>query len=166
MIKFWIISLHFILTHPTSDLKEMRRLFEELNKSKTSATLLRDVSVNCQNVAPSLKQAYLAAAEMALSQYKPNPISKISAFNSGKKLLEESILSDSSNVEIRYIRFTIQDNVPFILGYNGEKAGDKLFLINKIHSIKISDPDLYSRVCTYLLLRTKLASHERALITN
>lgn len=144
----------------------MRVLFEELNKSKTSAIHLKTVSGNCQNVTPSVKQAYQAAAEMALSQYKSNPISKISAFNSGKKLLEQSILSDTANIEIRYIRFTIQDNVPFILGYNTEKARDKLFLINKIRSIKISDPDLYSRVCTYLLVRTKLASHERTLITN
>jgi hypothetical protein len=60
---------------------------------------------------------------------------KIKLFNTGKKMLEESIASDSSNIELRFIRFTIQSNCPKVLRYNKEIPSDKNFILKNYSSL-------------------------------
>src|SRR4051812_28711448 len=105
-------------TNPVpDDLQKLRGLFPVMSKQENAIEEIKTICTKTTALSKPLAAAYLAAAEMASAQYKINPLSKLSAFNSGKKMLEGAVNSDSINVEIRYIRYTIQNNAPSFLGY-------------------------------------------------
>ncbi len=160
-----LFSFFFIVVFVLNqDLKKMRSFFHTINKSETAVEQLKTLSLSTNEVSNSLKMAYYAAAEMTSAQYKISPVSKINAFNSGKKILEKVVLIDSLNAEIRYIRFTIQTNAPGFLGYNKNIKSDKQFLIKKLNEIKQTDTELYSNIYAYLQVHGKLSEQEKKLI--
>lgn len=57
-----------------------------------------------------------------------NPISKLKTFNEGKKNLESAIKKEPYNPEIRFIRLSIQKNIPSFLGYKENIENDTEFL--------------------------------------
>jgi hypothetical protein len=142
----------------------MRELFVNMHTNKNDATELLTLSNNTAEVNSLLKAAYYSAAEMFLSQYKLNPFSKIEAFNLGKHRLDGAIEADTMLIESRYLRYTIQQNAPSLLKYTDHLKSDRRFLINTVRSIKTTDPDLYTKICSYLLLKANLNKTEKMLI--
>ena len=61
---------------------------------------------------------------------------------------QELINADYNNIELRFLRLTIQDNVPAFLGYNQNIKEDKDFLYNQLNNI--TDKDLRKRIISYL----------------
>jgi hypothetical protein len=164
VIKIWIATSFLFLKTISSDVIQMRELFSNMSKDKKIAQQLITLASLPSSTPENLRNAYLVSAEMALAQYKVNPVSKINTFNEGKIKLEKIIQSDTTNLECRYIRYAIQDNTPALLGYTKNKPNDRLFLIRSVGAIRRSDTDLYARVCTYLILRAHLNPQEKAMI--
>ncbi|WP_431165245.1 hypothetical protein [Tenacibaculum halocynthiae] len=79
--------------------------------------------------------AYVVSLEMKQAKYKFFPWKKLSIFNKGKKKLEGLIRDNPDNVDLRYVRLVIQENVPSLLNYKSNITEDKLFL-SKIMKIK------------------------------
>ena len=91
-----------------------KKMINELEKSKTkSATYL----------------AYLGGFQGIWASHVFNPIKKIQSFKEGKKNIEDAINKDSENIEIRFIRLSIQKNAPSFLGYNNDIEEDRNFII-------------------------------------
>jgi len=165
MINFFV-SLFFIFSNKLpDDLIKMRTHFELMSKSEKNIEAIFKISTESKAVPDQLKKAYYAAAEMSSAQYKFNPISKINTFSSGRTKLDQVILENPTSVEMRYIRFTIQDNAPSFLGYNKNLTSDKLFLIKNIKALKQSDIDLYSKIYVYLLVKANLSEQEKNSLT-
>ena len=91
---------------------------------------------------------YRGGATMIMAKYVFNPFSKLSYFNKGRDMIEKAIQHDKNNVELRFLRYTIQTNVPAFLGYNDHKKSDRLFLSESIPSIK--DSHLKKIIVSYL----------------
>lgn len=64
------------------------------------------------------KEAYLGAVLMKKAGIVVNPADKLSLFNQGHEKLEHAIQIDPSNAEYRFLRISIQENAPNMLGYN------------------------------------------------
>lgn len=77
-----------------------------------------------------------------------NPIKKWKCFTKGVKKLDQLIKSNSSNIELRFLRLTIQENVSFFLGYNNNVEADKQFIYNGLSNIL--DKNLHIRITDYL----------------
>ena len=112
------------------------------------------------NLKLTVKNAYLAVAEMASAQYKFSPVSKFSTFNSGKKKLEKAVIEDVNSLEIRYIRLSVQKHLPFFLGYNKNIISDKDFIIQNLKSIKGKDQELFIIISSFLIKNFKLTDLE------
>lgn len=163
-MKFIVIIILFLSS--SNDLKLMRNEFNQINKSEEAVVKLKQLSTTTKEVSDALKLAYYAAAEMTSAKYKLNPASKISAFNSGKKILETAIAKDANNIEIRYIRFTIQSNAPSILGYNKNTTDDKNFIFKNLQGIKKTDIELFANISAYFLTQVKLTEQEKKIIND
>lgn len=163
-MKFFTLTVFIFFTTVSADLKKIREHFPLMSKQETSVNVVKETALKSNDVSVTLKRAYYAAAEMTSAKYKLNPATKISTFNSGKKILEATILSDTANLEARYIRYTIQQNAPSFLGYKTNLSSDKFFLIKHLASLRSSDPELFSSVYAYLLTYGKLTEDEKALI--
>ncbi len=92
-----------------------------------------------------------------MAEYVYLPTTKLKYFNKGKKKIEESILRQPDNPELRYIRLMVQMNAPSMLGYykdiqkdldffvsnkqhfKGDKSWLKIFARNLLHAKYIKD---------------------------
>lgn len=82
-----------------------------------------------------LSNAYRGAITTAMANHSKNKMEKLSLFNSGKKLLEQSISTDTTNIETRFLRFTVQTNCPKALGYHKQINSDKAFILKNYSSV-------------------------------
>jgi hypothetical protein len=53
-----------------------------------------------------------------------NVSDKLQFFNSGKSIIEKSIARDSYNPELRFLRFSVQEKAPRMLGYSSNLEED------------------------------------------
>jgi hypothetical protein len=91
---------------------------------------------------------YNGAARMVMAKHKFNPMSKWETFSKGKKILENAIAKNPDNVELIFLRLTIQENIPAFLGYSDQISADRLFLKNMLQ--QMADKDLQTRISRYL----------------
>lgn len=94
----------------------------------------------------STASGYYALASMMLAKKYKNPFTKLSYFNKGKTLLEDAIENDKGNIELRFLRFAVQNEVPPILLYFNNMEEDKEMLDDFIR--KNTSP-LANRIITY-----------------
>jgi len=73
-------------------------------------------------------QGYMATLTMARSVHLVNPFAKFAPFNKGKAMLEEAIAAEPASVELRFLRLTIQANVPGFMDYHEHLAEDRSFI--------------------------------------
>lgn len=94
------------------DKKICGKMIEELNKNKENPVCL----------------AYLGAFRIIWAKHIINPFARLNTFNKGKKDIERAVEEESNNIEIRFIRLSIQKNCPSFLGYDSNIEQDKKFI--------------------------------------
>ncbi|MBC7758331.1 MAG: hypothetical protein H7069_05710 [Phormidesmis sp. FL-bin-119] len=91
---------------------------------------------------------YKGGAIMLMATHVVNPFSKLSYFKKGRIALEKAIQADKNNVELRFLRYTVQTNIPSFLGYSSHLEKDREFLKESLNGIK--DNDLKKIITSYL----------------
>lgn len=118
-----------------TDLEYVRQHYEQAVKNeKLCQTLIDQLSEETGNITCL---AYLGAFQMIRANHTSNPLSKLNTFNKGKKNIELAIKKAPENVELRFIRLSVQVNCPDFLQYNSNINEDKKFIrsnINRINS--------------------------------
>lgn len=76
-------------------------------------------------------KVYYAAAMTKKAGLVSSVSEKMNLFKKGRDLLEEEIKKDPKTMEWRFIRFTIQDNIPSFLGYSSNLEEDKKVVYNE-----------------------------------
>lgn len=134
-------------------LQEVRNLYSAAGRVQDSATKMFKLLRPVDSHSSPILQCYKGAVIMVGAKYSINPFRKFSAFSNGKKQVEKAIQRDSNNVEMHYIRFTLQTNLPSFLGYHDNINNDKEYIISQYRFIQ--DATLrsiiaaYFRVCSY-----------------
>lgn len=129
-----VLAILFALLVFNPDVQNVRSLYFLSVESKENTKKLLSV-VQPYAHESMICKGYEGVAHMILAKHSYNPYTKLSYFNKGKDLLEDAIRRDSLNVELRYLRYNIQENAPFFLGYNNELREDRLFLINNLSRV-------------------------------
>ena len=83
-----------------------------------------------------LLKGYKGGVLMGMARHHINPFKKLSYFGGGKKLIEEALTIDPYNLELRFLRLTIQTNLPEFLGYADDKENDKAFVLNGLERVQ------------------------------
>ncbi len=123
--------------------------------SDVSPDILDDVRKNyskmasneklCKSAIVNLKEAkdnsathlgYLGGLQTIWANHVFSPISKFNTFNKGKKNIEKAIKNEPDNVELRFIRLSVQKNAPSFLGYKSNIKEDIQFIKNNHSQIK------------------------------
>ena len=136
----------------TPDLSHVRSLFGKSYNSEASANELFMALKDVSDHGHPLLTGYKGMSEIMLCPHVWSPVAKLGHFNKGKKLLELAIVNDPQNAELRFLRFSVQTNVPAILRYNRNISEDKkvlvLFLDNRQ---KHENAVVYNMVLHYML---------------
>lgn len=108
-----------------SPIVTLRSLFNVAHSNKKDCEQLIHLT---ENKELPILQAYHAAATMVYSKYFVNPFKSAQLFNKGKTLLEDLISENYDEIELHYLRYTIQLNTPRFLGYNKSIPEDRKLL--------------------------------------
>ena len=92
---------------------------------------------------------YIGMSFMLKAKYAWLPNNKMDYFTKGKNFLETAISKDPSNVELKFMRFCVQNGTPRFLSYKMNLEKDKNFLIKSYPSIR--DKDLKQKISSYML---------------
>ena len=133
------------------ELTEVRSLYyasaEDFTSAKKFVERVQDITAQSQAVL----QGYKGMGFMLLSKHKSNPFEKLNYFKQGTAWLESAIKQDSSNIELIFLRYTIQTNAPFFLGYSSNIHADLGLLRRSVRYMK--DEDLQQRISEYISIQ-------------
>jgi hypothetical protein len=141
----------------TNLLLKARELYNTAHQNKVDCAELIRLTANSENV---VMMAYHQGALMISTKYLLNPFQILKIFNPAKKMLEELASENFGNVEIHYVRYTIQMNTPAFVGYNKSKVSDRKILSEFL--MKSEDELLVSHILFYLKNTNDLTGEERA----
>ncbi len=145
-----LICLSWGLTaHAQNDLlqdirKNIGEVFENEDVCLKMYNSFTDTDVSDNNLLVGYKGGVL----MGMARHRGNPFKKMWYFNDGKDLLEASISKDPESIEIRFLRLTIQTNLPAFLGYHHSKLDDKKFVQDNLD--KVSSELLRERMRNFI----------------
>jgi hypothetical protein len=122
MITFLLISA---LSINGLDLSQVRKLFTIASTDEKANTKLFELTSGYTLDYKPVIYAYNAAAEMTKANHSNWPISKLQYFNAGKSRLENAVKKYPNLLEIRYVRYAVQNGSPSFLGYKGDMLTDK-----------------------------------------
>jgi len=78
------------------------------------------------------KYSYNAVAILLSSKYTINPFHKIKSFKKGKEKLEMVIHQFPNDIELRFLRFCVQNDTPKIINYKENMQEDSQLIKNNI----------------------------------
>lgn len=144
-MKAIIILFYLLFPGSRSDLSTIRSMYRQ---SATNENVNEDLIALLNEKSSTFYRGYKGAAIMMKSKFSKNPFKKLELFRDGQEMLEENIKVDTTDVELRYLRLTIQSNVPGFLNYNSMIEQDKRYLSASLS--KIQDTELKKMVSDFL----------------
>jgi hypothetical protein len=143
-----IFFLAFPFFSSAFSITQVRSLYQKAATEEKSCTELISLLKPWDAENNPLLAGYKACASMMMAKYTINPIRKLSYFIKGINALEKAITADKANSVLRFLRFGIQTNIPFFLGYKENIHGDKSFLLDSISHL--NDLELKTWIISYL----------------
>lgn len=142
-----ITTIVIACLQPGAKLQQVRDAYFKSSASLAAAVRFEHLVDSADESSTPLLICYKGAAEMLKAKYALNPLKKYSHFKTGKKLIEAGLSKDTSCIEARFIRLSIQSNLPRFLGYNQNIAQDSLFISAELNNI--NDLDLKAKITDY-----------------
>jgi len=132
--------------------QQLRGLYYDASTSEEAAHELHELLAKVDKTSSPLLLGYKGMAEFMICYHAKNPLTKITSFIKGRQTLDQSIALDPENVELRFLRFTVQTNAPRFLGYWYEIPQDKARILAALdeHDESTDDSDLARRMVEYM----------------
>jgi hypothetical protein len=165
MIRLLFVILFFqVLPARSQEIshEEVQKMYFDGWTGKCGAEELAKILENRQLDSDPVLMAYKGAAITTTANCKMMPFSKLSVFNEGKKWIELAVKMDSGNVEVRFLRYTVQSNIPGFLNYDNTESDKKFLLENlPLQNGNQSDTYLQEQIVWFLLKSEELTDQEK-----
>jgi hypothetical protein len=129
-----------------NELNEVRNFF---NRSPFEKEKCDSLISAVEGKTDFLMLGYAAAGKMMSTKHMVNPFARMKPFNQGKDMLDKIIAENPAEPELRFLRYTFQQQVPRFLGYYRNIEEDRNLLSTYIKSNP--DSDLTKHMMVYLL---------------
>jgi hypothetical protein len=159
ILSFLIIQL--VAFSQTININELRKEYAKVNADSLSCFKLYKKVSQIKDQDNTIN-GYKGAISAMKASFVKDKKEKLKLFNEGKEMLERSIVTDSSNIELRFLRFTIQTNAPKVLGYNKKIESDKNYIITHFDSVNKSA--LKNMMQDFLIQSAYLSENEKSKI--
>jgi tetratricopeptide (TPR) repeat protein len=146
----------------TTDLEQVRKAyFSATDSERKTESLLKEVRK--KSVADPVYRAYEGACEAILAKYMWSPYSKLAQVNKAKDLFRKAIEAAPDNAEIRFLRFSVQHNLPDFLRNESDFQADKKFLLRTFeqNQTDLLSPYLIQQITTFLTQSGRYKPEER-----
>lgn len=130
-----IIALFVSILSSSQDLAQIRSQYPEAAESSTVATKLNAELKNVTETDKSTLVAYKGGVLTLMAKFAHSKKEKKEFFQEGVDFLQRAVTVDANNIEIRYIRLSVQESSPSFLGYYKNIEEDKKFIIDHFNLI-------------------------------
>ncbi len=111
------------------------------------------------NEADNVQKAYKGVATAMYAGAASSVSEKLDYFSKGKALLEAAVTSDWYNAEIRFLRFSVQSEVPFFVGYSDKLKDDSLIVLNALKAKNVdSTLEFWKKAIQFMINSEELSS--------
>jgi hypothetical protein len=153
-VKIFFFILIFALPSLASfakgdDMLEVRKAYYLAVDNEEGLKAFEAILINFNNPDNTIL-GYIGMSFMLKAKYAWLPNDKLAYFNKGKKFLESAISKAPNNIELKFMRFCIQNNTPGFLRYNNNLEKDKSQIFKSFSSIV--DDDLKFRISNYMIV--------------
>lgn len=127
----FLILFVFLSSLSTDELKKVRSLFEQASESSEKTEKLKQLTIK-QNSA--LCKGYHGISYALSAKHAFNPYTKLNYVKKSLSLLNDAVLADNKEVEIRFLRFSVEENVPSVVSFVSHINEDKKFIIENLNN--------------------------------
>lgn len=106
---------------------------------------------------------YIGTLQALKAKHSWNPYNKVKQVANAEKTFEKAIAADPHNLELRYLRYSVEHNLPKVLGKSNNMAADKQEMLDQIAKRQPNDDDkeLVINVINYLLQNAEHTQAEK-----
>ncbi|HRH03537.1 MAG TPA: hypothetical protein PLN13_12345 [Bacteroidia bacterium] len=115
---------------------EARSLYVKSAENKEVCKKLYEKLAKIDEANQNLLLGYKGAVLAEMARHEKDAPKKLKLFKEGKRKLEQAIINDLENVELRFLRLSIQLHTPDVLHYNAQIKSDKLFIESNLEKLK------------------------------
>lgn len=135
-MKYLFFILFFVsFISNAQDLKEIRVQYPKAVENADAATKLDGALVKLNSSSKPILFAYKGAVSTLKAKFAKRKNEKKEFFKAGVSLIESAVKAEPSNIEIRYIRMSVQENSPKFLGYHKNIEEDKQFILKNYTNV-------------------------------
>lgn len=145
---FIVLMLGLVSTNLPADITKARLLFTTAADDEDDYEDLLAMTANVDIKRNPELYGYAAGGTFIQAEYVFMPSSKLKCVDKGRKMLEEVIQLYPNNIELRFIRLSIQSELPFFIDYRANIEEDKVFLKSQLS--QINDQSLVTLINHYL----------------
>jgi len=153
----FICLIYTLLVHANGSIELARKEFKKAVFNDKVTNEVYQVLVSSKTQDP-LTQAYVAYFTALKARHVTSPYEKIKHVRSFDLTIKKAVALAPNNLEIRFLRFSIQDQLPTYLGYSKELAVDKKMILQQIQSQKVDVPATFKKDMKAVLLNSKTLS--------
>lgn len=151
-------SMSSILT--TAQIEMFQNLYFQATNEEGIKKFYQTLSIHKANT--DIEKAYKGVAIAMFASLADGVKAKFSYFESGKKLIEDAVSADPNNAEIRFLRFSVQAEIPWILGYSSNLENDANLVINAAEKKTINpSSDYWKKALKYLKNSEAITTEQR-----
>lgn len=112
-----------------------------------------------------LLYAYKAACVALLAKHASNPYTKLEKVKEASGMLDEAVSAEPENTEIRYLRYSIEKNIPSFLPYREHISADEGKIIQALtQKTDGLTPELKKEVASFMLENAQLEPETKKLL--
>jgi hypothetical protein len=144
-----------------ADVKLLRKqLIQALEKRSVNDSLYK--ALGAEKSRSPLISSYYGAVQALKAKYAWNPYSKIKYLRDAEKTLQAAVNADPHNMEIRFMRFSIEHNLPGFLGYDEHLDTDRREMIQQLDrkNYSAADKDVAVTIIKFLLNSKRCTAQE------
>jgi hypothetical protein len=149
-MKTFIFSLFILISGYNTmaaapDLKKIREDYIASINSSEKADVLCAQLQSIKNP-DALILAYLGSAQAIKAKHAWNPVNKMSYLKQGFKTINQAVTKEPNNLEVRFLRFSLQFYVPSFLGYSKNIESDKDKIISLLQNQKSANLNIDKKI--------------------
>jgi hypothetical protein len=129
----------------------LKQMIIGIDKSKTTDWLYYNIKIIIVN--RGIVNGFIGGLLALKAKHAWNPYLKLKYLNRSEKVFKQALIDDPHNIEIRFMRFSVEHNVPSILGFNKDLAADTDDIIAQLgkKNYGSADKELTIQIIKFLL---------------
>lgn len=157
-----LTCIFFLIVNMTNtvDVLQLRNLYYQAYENEAASDEFFKVMKRMENTSDPLMLGYQGMSHLLQAKFSYNPYIKLASFRKGKELLDRAAALAPRDLEIRFLRFSVQTNAPKFLGYTGHIESDKALILKAWKTS--TDSDLKKRVKEFMLKSNYCTYNERS----